>query len=73
MPKRATGTIMTGIGLDRDHPIPLYRQLYEGLREAILTRRLMPGVRLPSTRTLASELGISRYTVMDALDRKSVV
>ncbi len=66
MPKRATGTIMTGLVLDRDHPIPLHRQLYEGLREAILTRRLMPGARLPSTRTLASELGISRYTVMDA-------
>jgi len=57
---------MTGLVLDRDHPIPLHRQLYEGLREAILTRRLMPGARLPSTRTLASELGISRYTVMDA-------
>jgi GntR family transcriptional regulator / MocR family aminotransferase len=66
MPKRSTGAIITGIGLARDGPIPLHRQLYEGLREAILTRRLAPGMRLPSTRTLASELGLSRYTVVDA-------
>jgi GntR family transcriptional regulator / MocR family aminotransferase len=66
MPKRSTGAIITGIGLTRDGPIPLHRQLYEGLREAILTRRLAPGMRLPSTRTLASELDLSRYTVVDA-------
>jgi GntR family transcriptional regulator / MocR family aminotransferase len=66
MPKRSTGAIITGIGLTPDGPIPLHRQLYEGLREAILTRRLSPGMRLPSTRTLARELGISRYTVVDA-------
>jgi GntR family transcriptional regulator/MocR family aminotransferase len=66
MPKRSTGAILTGIGLARNGPMPLHRQLYEGLREAILTRRLAPGMRLPSTRTLASELGISRYTVVDA-------
>jgi GntR family transcriptional regulator / MocR family aminotransferase len=66
MPKRSTGAIITGIGLARDGPMPLHRQLYEGLRGAILTRRLVPGTRLPSTRTLASELGISRYTVVDA-------
>jgi GntR family transcriptional regulator/MocR family aminotransferase len=66
MPKRSTGAIVTGIILDRDVPIPLHRQLYEGLRDAILTRRLLPGVRLPSTRMLASELGLSRYTVVDA-------
>jgi GntR family transcriptional regulator/MocR family aminotransferase len=66
MPKRSTGAIITGIGLARDGPIPLHRQLYEGLREAILTRRLAPGMRLPSTRTLAGELGLSRYTVVDA-------
>jgi GntR family transcriptional regulator / MocR family aminotransferase len=66
MPKRSTGAIIAGIGLARDGPMPLHRQLYEGLRGAILTRRLAPGTRLPSTRMLASELGISRYTVVDA-------
>jgi len=42
---------------------PLHRQLYEGLRASILTGRLTPGQRLPSTRALASSLGISRATV----------
>ena len=33
---------------------PLYRQIYEGYREAIVERRLRPGQRLPSTRSLAA-------------------
>ncbi len=43
--------------------IPLYKQLYEALRQAILQGQLLPGTRLPSTRGLASELRISRATV----------
>jgi GntR family transcriptional regulator/MocR family aminotransferase len=66
MPKGSSGAFITGIALNRDAVLPLYRQLYEGLRQAILTHRLAPGARLPSTRVLASELGISRYTVVDA-------
>ncbi|MFQ4144515.1 PLP-dependent aminotransferase family protein [Chlorogloeopsis sp. ULAP02] len=48
---------------------PLYRQLYERLRLAILTKQLIAGVQLPSTRSLASELGISRNTVLLAYDQ----
>ena len=40
------------------------RQVYDGLREAILAGRLRPGERLPSTRTLAAELGVARNTVV---------
>ena len=71
MPKGSTGAFITGIALNSDVPLPLYRQLYEGLRQAILTRRLAPGARLPSTRVLACELGISRYTVVDAFRQLS--
>src|SRR3954452_16597438 len=39
---------------------PLFRQVYLQLRSAILTRRLRPGTKLPSTRELASQLGLSR-------------
>jgi GntR family transcriptional regulator/MocR family aminotransferase len=49
--------------------VPLYRQLYDELREAVLTGRLLAGARLPSTRTLASDLGISRNTVMTAFEQ----
>ena len=66
MPRRSSGPILTGIMLDHDGPVPLYRQVYEGFRAAILRRQLSPGERLPSTRTLARDLGISRYTVVEA-------
>jgi GntR family transcriptional regulator/MocR family aminotransferase len=42
---------------------PLHRQLYERLREAILTGLLPARSRLPSTRALAADLGLSRNTV----------
>jgi GntR family transcriptional regulator / MocR family aminotransferase len=45
---------------------PLYRQLYDGLRAAILHGQVQPGTRLPSTRALAQELQISRTTVLIA-------
>mgnify|MGYP000852575756 FL=1 len=51
------------ITLDNRLSEPLHRQLYEELRLAILTCRLKPGERLPSTRALANSLGVSRSTV----------
>ncbi len=54
------------INLDESLSLPLYRQLYEGLRGAILSGRLSPGGRVPSTRSLARELSISRNTVSQA-------
>ncbi len=50
------------IRLDATLPVPLYKQLYERLRGAILTGQLERGARLPSTRALASELGVARMT-----------
>ncbi|MFF0741127.1 PLP-dependent aminotransferase family protein [Streptomyces sp. NPDC004111] len=40
--------------------------LRDALREAARTGRLAPGTRLPSSRTLAADLGIARNTVADA-------
>ncbi|MEV7399454.1 PLP-dependent aminotransferase family protein [Streptomyces sp. NPDC091267] len=40
--------------------------LMDALREAARTGRLAPGTRLPSSRTLAADLGIARNTVADA-------
>ncbi len=54
------------VALDRGSGVPLHRQLYEGLREAVLSGRLSAGTRLPSSRLLASEVGVSRNTVMSA-------
>ncbi|MFB6951412.1 PLP-dependent aminotransferase family protein [Streptomyces niveus] len=40
--------------------------LMDALREAVRTGRLTPGTRLPSSRTLAADLGMARNTVADA-------
>jgi GntR family transcriptional regulator/MocR family aminotransferase len=48
---------------------PLYQQLYEHLRAAILSGHLKPGAKLPSTRALADELNISRNTALNAYDQ----
>jgi GntR family transcriptional regulator/MocR family aminotransferase len=45
---------------------PLRRRLRDLLREAIGSGRLGPGARLPSSRTLAADLGVSRGVVVDA-------
>jgi GntR family transcriptional regulator/MocR family aminotransferase len=43
--------------------------LERALRDAVQTGRLAPGARLPSTRALATELGLSRGTVSAAYDQ----
>lgn len=48
---------------------PRYQRLYEALRRAILDRRLGAGARLPSSRELAADLGLSRNTVVTAFDQ----
>jgi len=45
---------------------PLHRQAYRALRQAILSGALPPGRRLPSTRALAREAGLSRNTLLEA-------
>jgi GntR family transcriptional regulator/MocR family aminotransferase len=55
--------------LDPHAPTPVYRQIYAGLREAILHGRLGPGAALPSTRAYAAELGLSRTTVVTAFEQ----
>ncbi len=57
------------IPLDPASAIPLYRQLYAGIRESILAGRLQAGAGLPSSRSLAEELGVSRNTVILAFDQ----
>ena len=55
--------------LDPDTVTPLYRQLYDALRAAILDGRLRGGTRVPATRALAEDLGISRNTASLAYDQ----
>ena len=48
---------------------PLFRQVYSGLRQAILAGTFRAGDRLPSTRDLAEQLGISRTVVVLAYEQ----
>lgn len=48
---------------------PLHRQLYEGLRRAILSGQLGAAARLPSTRALAAQMGVARMTVVNAYEQ----
>ena len=57
------GTGLAGIGVDRLGTVPVYRQLYASVREAVLAGRLPPGARLPSARSLAAQLAVARGTV----------
>jgi len=55
--------------LDKAAQTPLFRQLYQEIREAILSRNLKAGVKLPPSRSLAKELHISRNTVIMAFEQ----
>lgn len=55
--------------LDRSSAVPLHRQIYEELRRKLLDGLLRPGQRVPSTRALAEDLGVSRLPVLSAYDQ----
>jgi GntR family transcriptional regulator / MocR family aminotransferase len=67
MPKRTTTfSLMLP---PRDAGVPAYRWLYEALRAEILEGRLRPGARLPSTRDLGEQCGLSRGTIVFAFEQ----
>jgi GntR family transcriptional regulator/MocR family aminotransferase len=67
--RRAASGIVPILPLDRGSRTPLYRQLYEGFKGAILERQLRAGQRIPSTRSLALELKVSRLPLLTAYEQ----
>lgn len=57
--------------LCRDGAVPLQLQITNAIRDAVCDGTLKRSARLPSSRTLASALGVSRITVVAAYDRLS--
>jgi GntR family transcriptional regulator/MocR family aminotransferase len=57
------------VRLDRRQRTSLQSQLYRQVKELIITGRLKAGVRVPSTRDLVGQLGVSRNTIIYALDQ----
>ncbi len=54
---------------ERARGTPLYRWLYDELRSAILSGHQRPGARLPATRDLAAQYGLSRPTIVTAFEQ----
>ncbi|TDJ20977.1 MAG: PLP-dependent aminotransferase family protein [Gammaproteobacteria bacterium] len=69
MPKHAGGALLGILDLNRAARLPLFRQLDNQIRQAILSGRLPLGTRLPSSRVLARDVGVSRLTVVNAFQQ----
>jgi GntR family transcriptional regulator / MocR family aminotransferase len=65
---RSSGPVSPGllVELDREADVPLHEQIERSIREGVRSGRLSAGSQLPSTRSLAGELGISRGVVSEA-------
>src|SRR5262245_54394115 len=57
------------VRLDGRAQVPLYQQIFDDVRGRIVRGELTRGERLPSSRQLASELGVARTTVLEAFDQ----
>jgi GntR family transcriptional regulator/MocR family aminotransferase len=69
MSRNARQISLPFLRIDRKGKRPIYEQLYQGMREAILNGRLQPNDRLPATRLIAEELGVSRNIVVIAFEQ----
>lgn len=64
--KKTSSGLAPIIQIDRRSQEPLHRQIYNAYRTAIVEQALRPKERVPSTRMLAEELGVSRIPVLNA-------
>lgn len=69
MAKVSTQISLSTVNIDRQSEVPLFRQLYDSLREAILNGQLAAGFKLPGSREMARDFGVSRNTVASAFDQ----
>ncbi|MEM6796423.1 MAG: PLP-dependent aminotransferase family protein, partial [Acidobacteriota bacterium] len=60
---------LAAVRVDPAAGVPLYRQIYEAIRRDILEGLLQGGQRLAATRVMADDLGISRNTVLEAIEQ----
>lgn len=67
--KKQDGALLSSIEIDRTGTRKVGVQLYMALREIILSGGLRAGDRMPASRTLAREVGVSRTTVIDAVEK----
>src|SRR5437764_14865121 len=63
------GPAMLNLVLNSHDGRPLVEQLVACVRQHLEARLLRPGARLPSIRSLAARLAVSRFTALEADDR----
>ena len=66
--KRTENASLKALRVERQSAWPLYRQIYQRLRQAIVEGEVSAGTPLPSTRALARALGVSRNTILAAYE-----
>ena len=54
--------------IDANSEVPIYRQVFQQLKDSISTGKLLKGARLPATRELAGLLGLNRTTISAAYE-----
>ncbi|WP_375173054.1 PLP-dependent aminotransferase family protein [Pseudooceanicola sp.] len=69
MTKYAGGALIPSLQVDRGHAASLSMQLATKLRDLILSGQLPAGTRLPATRILAKDHGVSRTTVVTVYEQ----
>ncbi|MFC5387417.1 PLP-dependent aminotransferase family protein [Aquamicrobium segne] len=69
MVKRSSGELLLSIVVDRSSARSITTQVYTAIRQLITSGALSAGKKLPSSRTLARELDISRTTSMAVFER----
>jgi GntR family transcriptional regulator/MocR family aminotransferase len=72
MPKVSSYISIPGLAVDKKSTIPAYKQVYEGIRTFILNGQLRSGERLPSSRILAEDTGVSRNIILLAYEQLSL-
>lgn len=66
---RTAPELRLDLRIDRADPLPLPRQVADGIRELVARGVLGPDEPVPATRPLAAQLGVSRGTVVAAYDQ----
>lgn len=69
MVKYPGGALLPTLQFDRGSRTPISAQLSSALRDMILSGKLQPGERLPSSRTLAKDHGVSRTTAISVYEQ----
>lgn len=60
---------LLGLSIDPNASVPLFQQVYDALRQRIVSGRIAAGQRMPASRVLAQELSVSRATIVTAYEQ----